>query len=135
MDFSVKELSRKIIITIVALSFLVALGCVLFFRNMDAIPYVVGVIAATLLNIAKFYWLRASAIKASEMDTASRAGFSYQVHYFLRLVLTGGVLLIAALLPDNIINLLGVALGILVFPIAMRITRFFVPKDIAKGDA
>jgi len=134
MDFSVKELSRKIILTIIALSFLLALGCVLFFRSMDALPYVIGVVVATLLNIAKFYWLRASAIKASEMDTASRAGFSYQIHYFLRLLLTGGVLLAAALLPDNIINLLGVALGILVFPIAMRFSRLFVPKDTAKGD-
>jgi len=129
MDFSVNAIVRKMILTIAALSFLLAVGVFIFFRSADAIPFIAGVVVATGLNILKVFWLKKTITKISNMDSPNSAKATYQIQYFLRLVVTAGILLIAALAPDTIINLFGVVLGILVFPVSMQFTRFFIPPD------
>jgi len=129
MDFSVSAIVRKMILTIAALSFLLAVGVFVFFRSVEAIPFIVGVLLAMGLNILKVFWLKKTITKIADMDSPQSAKVTYQIQYFLRLVVTAGILLIAALAPDTIVNLIGVVLGILVFPISMQFTRFFIPPD------
>ena len=136
MEFTIEAFANKMILCIVGLSVLVALGGSVFFwlhQNFDiaeAIPFTVGVAMAMGLNITKVIWLKASINKTVDMDTPKAAKLFFQVQYFLRLLLTAAVLLVAALAPDNIVNLLGVIIGILTLPVTMRLMQFFVPPDV-----
>ena len=46
-----------------------------------------------------------------------------RIQYLLRFVLTGGILILAALAPDYIINLWGAAAGIFTLQIAVVLTK------------
>jgi len=135
MEFTVEAFANKMILCIVGLSVLVALGGGVFFQLhenfyvAEAVPFAVGVALAMGLNITKVVWLKATINKTVDMDTPKAAKLFYQGQYFLRLVLTAAVLLAAALAPDNIVNLLGVIIGILTFPLTMRLMHFFIPPD------
>jgi len=135
MEFSIDAVANKMILAIVGLSALVMVGGAVFFHMHSnfyingAIPFAVGVAMAMAVNVTKVIWLKKSITKTVDMDTPKIAKLFFQLQYFLRIVFTGVVLLIAALAPDNIVNLLGVIIGILTFPIAMRLMQFFIPKD------
>jgi len=135
MEFTIEAFANKMIICIVGLSALVALGSGVFFHLhenfyiAETVPFAVGIALAMGLNITKVIWLKASINKTVDMDTPKAAKLFYQAQYFLRLVLTAAVLLVAALMPDNIVNLLGTIIGILTFPITMRLMQLFVPPD------
>ena len=135
MEFSIDTVATKMIAAIIGLSVLImAGGAVFFYTNEgavgEAIPFAVGVFLAMLLNIAKVILLKRAVTTAVDMDNASRAGRHMQFQYFLRFALTIGMLLVAAFSPDNIINLVGAVIGLFTFPIALRLMRFFVPKDV-----
>ena len=135
MEFSIDAFARKMILCIVGLSVLVALGGGVFFQLhgnfyvSEAIPFAVGVALAMALNITKVYWLKATINKTVDMETPNYAKLFFSLQYFLRILFTVAVLLVAALAPDNIVNLLGALIGILTFPVAMRLMQFFIPPD------
>ena len=136
MEFTIDAFANKMILCIVGLSVLIALGGGVFFQLhqnsyvAEAIPFAVGVAMAMGLNIIKVIWLKATINKSVDMDTPKGARLFYQGQYFLRLLLTVAVLLVSAHAPDNIINLFGTIIGILTFPITMRLMRFFIPPDV-----
>ena len=134
MEFTIDAVANKMILCIVGLSILVAIGGFVFFgltqASYESIPFAVGVAMAMGLNILKVYWLKSSINRSVEIETPRSAGLFFQGQYFLRLLLTVGVLLAAAHLPDNIVNLIGAIVGMLTFPIAMRLMQLFVPKDV-----
>jgi len=137
MEFSIDAVANKMILVIVCLSvFVVAAGAIFFQLNTsfylsDAVPFAVGVFMAMAVNVIKVIWLKKTINKTVDMDAPQYAKVFFSLQYFLRIVFTGAVLLIAALAPDNIVNLLGVIIGILTFPIAMRFMQFFIPADTA----
>ena len=135
MEFTIDAFANKMILCIVGLSVLVALGGGVFFHLhenfyvSEAVPFAVGVAMAMGLNITKVIWLKATINKTVDMDTPKGAKLFFQAQYFLRLLFTAAVLLVAALAPDHIVNLLGAVIGILTFPVTMRLMQFFVPPD------
>jgi len=134
MEFTIEAFANKMILCIVGLSVLVALGSGVFFHLhenfyiAETVPFALGVALATGLNITKVIWLKASINKTVDMDTPKAAKLFYQAQYFLRLLLTAAVLLVAALVP--FVELMGTIIGILTFPITMRLMQFFVPPDV-----
>jgi len=137
MEFTIDAMANKMILIIVCLSALVVAGGAVFFYvstafyTNEAVPFGVGVLAAMGLNITKVIWLKSTINTTVDMNTPKAARYFYQFQYFLRLLLTAAVLLAAALLPDNVINLIGVVAGILTFPVTMRLMQFFIPPDMA----
>jgi len=135
VEFTIDAMASKMILLITCLSLLVIVGGVVFFHLSaasqinDAVPFGVGVIMAMALNVIKVMWLKKTINKTVDMSVPTAAGRFYQLQYFLRLVLTAVVLAIAALAPDNFVNLLGVIIGIFTFPITMRLMQFFIPPD------
>ena len=135
MEFTIDAFANKMILCIIGLSVLVALGGGVFFHlhenfyATEAVPFAVGVAMAMGLNITKVIWLKATINKTVDMDTPKAARLFYQAQYFLRLLFTAAVLLVAALAPDNMVSLVGAVIGILTFPATMRIIQFFVPPD------
>jgi len=135
MEFTMDAMANKMILLIICLSALVMVGSAVFFHFHPsfyingAVPFAVGVAMATVVNIVKVIWLKKTITKTVDMETAKAAKLFFQLQYFLRIVFTGLVLLIAALAPDNIVNLLGVIIGIFTYPVAMHLIRFFIPKD------
>jgi len=130
MDYANTAIS-KLAMVIVVLSVLIGLGAAVFFHinatHYQILPFAVGVMMAMVLNIVKIFWLKKAVISLSHMDNKKSAVVRFQIHYFLRLVLTAVVFLIAVLLPDNIINFFGVVFGIFTLPIATKFIRFFIP--------
>jgi len=135
MEFTMDAVANKMILVIICLSVLVMLGGAVFFHIHSsfyingAVPFAVGVAMAMAVNVTRVIWLKKTINKTVDMAAPKMAKLFFQLQYFLRIVFTGMVLLIAALAPDNIVNLLGVIIGILTFPIAMRLMQFFIPKD------
>lgn len=129
MEFSIDAVANRLILLLFCLAALVAIGGALFFRSFDAVPFAVGAGIAGVANAIRVLWLKKVIQKSVEMDTSKAAGLIFQVHYFLRIVFTGLVLLVAQILPDNIVNLFAVIIGILTFPVAMRLIQFFIPPD------
>jgi len=135
VEFTIDAMANKMILLIVCLSLLFMAGGVLFFHFSttsyinEAVPFGVGVAMAMSLNVAKVIWLKKTINRTVDISTPKAAGRFYQFQYLLRLALTAIVLLIAAVAPDNIVNLLGVIIGIFTFPITMRLMQFFIPPD------
>lgn len=157
MDYSMDAIAGKIVLVIVALSILVALGGSAVFMFLfddpslvltmimgvnvaagpaDAVPFAQGVGAAMFLNIAKIVLMKRAVTGALKRDAVS-AKLYLQGQYFLRLVLTGVVLLGVGWLHGmpgeagnpQYVNFMGTFFGILTFPLAMYSSRFFI-KDI-----
>ena len=135
MEFTMDAVANKMILLIICLSALVMVGGAVFFHFHPsfyingAVPFAVGVAMATVVNVVKVIWLKKTITKTVDMETPKAAKLFFQLQYFLRIVFTGVVLLIAALAPDSIVNLLGVIIGIFTYPVAMHLIRFFIPKD------
>lgn len=136
MEFSIETIASKMCAAIIGLSVLVIAGAAIFFHASETsdisavVPFAVGVMLAMVLNLTKVWLLKRVVTRAVDMDNAVHAGRHMQLQYFLRFVLTIGVLLIAALSPDNIVDIVGAVIGLFTFPIAMRLMRFYVPKDV-----
>jgi len=135
MEFSIGAVANKIIVAIICISALIAVGGAVFFHASaafsleEAVPFGVGVAMAMCANIAKILLLKRAIIKVTDINSTPNAKVHFQVQYFLRLMLTAGVLLLAALLPDSVASLLGAEIGIFAHPLAMHIIRFFIPTD------
>ncbi|MCL2285829.1 MAG: hypothetical protein FWC32_05620 [Firmicutes bacterium] len=137
MEFTIDAVANKMILIIIGLSVLVMVGGVIFFQLHPAFyfngafPFAVGAAMAMGVNIVKVIWLKKTINKTVDIDAPQHAKLFFSLQYFFRIIFTGVVLLIAALAPDNIVNLLGVIIGILTFPVAMRLMQFFIPADTA----
>ena len=136
MEFTIDSVANRMILVIICLSALVVVGGFIFFYVSTAfyvnetVPFGVGVLLAMAHNIIKVIWLKKTINAVVDMNTAKRAKYFYQFQYFLRLLLTAAVLVIALFIPDNIVNIFGVVVGILTFPITMRLMQFFIPPDV-----
>jgi len=135
MEFTIDAVANRIILIIICLSVLVAVGGVVFFQMHSsfapagAIPFMVGVAMAMVMNIIKILWLKKAINIVTNIQSTKPAQVQLQLHYFLRLVFTGLVLLAAILAPDNIVNFFGTVIGIFTLTAAMHILRLFIPSD------
>ncbi|MCL2572044.1 MAG: ATP synthase subunit I [Defluviitaleaceae bacterium] len=125
MEYSVEAVAKRMIIVIVCASAVIALGGYIFYRSTEAIPFALGVSMAMCVNIIKVLWLKKTVTAAIDMQSKS-ARRHMQVQFFLRVVLTSGVFLIAGLLHGTHVNLMGVAFGIFSLTIASYSMKFLI---------
>ena len=130
--------ARKMILVIIASALLIIVcGAVYYFFiwNMPAdtgaggttalqnvLYFTIGVCLSSVLNIFKVYLLERNVKRILNMDDAG-AGKSYiSIQYLARYVLTGAVLVAAALIP--FINIWGAIIGVLTMQVAVIAIRF-----------
>jgi len=135
MEYSIEAVAKRMIIVIVCVSAVIALSGYVFYRSTEALPFAIGVSMAMCVNIIKVLWLKKTVTAAVDMQSKS-ATKHVQTQFFLRVVLTSGVFLIAGLLHDSYVNLLGVAFGIFSLTIASYSMKLFIKNphsDILRG--
>jgi len=103
------------------LLFLVVTASVIFYRSLDFLPFALGAVLGVSLNIVKIFILEHTTVKVLNIES-KRAGNYIRIQHFLRFILTGLVLLMAALLP--FINVWGSAVGVCTLQVAV----FFIKR-------
>ena len=131
MEYSMDAVARKMIQVILFLSALIAVGGIVFFRLPQALPFVTGVSMAAGVNVAKVFLLKKAVTDAVKKDAAS-AKVHIQATYFMRLMLTLAVLLAAALLPNDYVNLMGTVIAIFTLPISTYSMRYFFRHQLGE---
>ncbi|MCL2355652.1 MAG: hypothetical protein FWC70_00660 [Defluviitaleaceae bacterium] len=100
----------------------------------DAVPFVAGIGMVTAVNVTKMFLMKRAVKNAVERDALSATTY-LKGQYFVRLILMVAVLLAAGLLHTNvvndagnpqIVNLMGAFFGVLTFPAASYLMRFFL---------
>ncbi|MDR0273441.1 MAG: hypothetical protein LBI27_09020 [Clostridiales bacterium] len=161
MEYSMNAVANKMIMVIAALSVLLAIVGFVFFLTMagtesslvlgtimgvniqtagiyDAIPFAVGVSVATSINIAKVLLLKRSVNNAVDRN-ATESKMYLKGQYFLRLMITAVLLLLAGWLHANMrndagnpqyVNFMGAFFGIFTFPISVYSMRFFFRNEL-----
>jgi len=126
MDYTVDGFVSKMIKAIIGISVLMIIGGVAFFRSSLAIGFALGIIMSLALNITKVLWLRYSVNRAVNMESGT-VGAYISIHYVLRYVLTGLVLVAAHFLP--VVDMFGAVLGLLAMPFANYVVHFLNRKN------
>lgn len=119
----ISDLAKKMIITILAIALLSILGSLFFYRSLAFIPFLFGVVLGSASSISKVFLLESTVDKAIKMEVRKAKNY-VSVQHILRLLLSGAVLVIGALLPQ--ISLWGVAAGVLAFHPAIYIAKFLL---------
>lgn len=114
------DLIRKVIITLISIALIFILGSVIYYRSLDCLPFVFGIILGTAISIIKIFLLTHTVDRALNEDK-SNAKKIVSLHQFVRFVIVGIVLVIASVVPQ--INLWGVVIGVLAFQPAIYIAR------------
>lgn len=114
-------LARKMIFTILIIALICILASIVYYRSLDFLPFLFGVLIGSAVSIAKVVLLERAVDKALSMEK-NRVRAYIGIQYILRLFLSGVVLILGALVPQ--INLWGVVAGILAFQLAAYNVKF-----------
>lgn len=95
---------------------------ILYYRSLGFLPFAYGLLIGGGVSVLKVLLLERAIDKALQKEQKA-AGAYIQLQQLLRLFLTGGALLLSALVPE--ISLLGAAVGVFTYPIAIYGTRLF----------
>ena len=143
MEYSMDAVADKVVQVILCLSVLIAVaGFVFYFWRGGAIndgaPFAIGVAAAASLNTAKVLLLKRAVNNALTREPGM-AQFYLQGQYFLRLMLTLAVLIVAGWLHNTYdaqyINVFGTVFGIFTLPIANYSMRYFFREHLRDNPA
>ena len=132
MDFSISNVANKMATGIIIVSIVIAVGGVFLYPY--PVAFVVGVALATVTNVAKVFLLKRAIEKVSTMTDSNKAKIYFSGQYFFRMVLTGIMLLGAWALPDAVVSLVGAAVGLFAYMIAMHLLKFILPKEFIEPD-
>lgn len=115
------DIAKRMVFTIGIIAFVCILGSIIYYRSLSFLPFMFGVFLGSALSIIKVFLLE-RAVDAALIMEQKRAGGYVSLHHLLRLLLSGVVLVLGALVPQ--ISLWGVAAGILAFQLAVYNLRF-----------
>ncbi len=115
------DLAKRMVFTIGIIAFICILGSIIYYRSLNFLPFMFGVFLGSTLSIIKVFLLE-RAVNAALIMEQKRAGNYVSLQHLLRLLLSGVVLVLGALVPQ--INLWGVAAGILAFQLAIYNLKF-----------
>ncbi|MCL1819836.1 MAG: ATP synthase subunit I [Oscillospiraceae bacterium] len=131
--------ARNMMITIgIAVAVITAAAAAYYFLISDILqifPFILGLALTAGLNIIKVYMIDKAVVKSLDKEGKSAANY-IRLQYLIRYLLTGAVLIAAALIP--FINLWGAIAGVFTMPIAaysLRITLRNEFKDDIPEDA
>ncbi|MGF7145198.1 cell division protein FtsX [Anaerotaenia torta] len=117
------DLSKKVTLTICILTPILILASALYYRSLSCLPFIWGALLGAAVSIAKVFLLERAVNQAVNMEKKTASGY-IQLQHLLRLLLTGAVLMLAALVPA--ISLWGAAAGIMTYQIGIYLIRFTV---------
>ncbi|NLZ96010.1 MAG: hypothetical protein GX921_09340 [Bacteroidales bacterium] len=117
------DLAKRMIITILIIVSVCVLVSVIYYRSLDFLPFLFGAILGTAVSIVKVFLLERAVDKALDMEQ-KQAGNYVSIQHLLRLLLSGVVLALGAIVPH--ISLWGVVAGIFAFQIAIYNVKFTV---------
>ena len=109
------DVAKKMTWVICALLLLLIAGGAVYYRSLEALPFAYGSLLGCGVNILRIFLLDRAVKKTVGMDPAQAANY-VRLQYLLRFVLTGVVLVLAALVP--LINIWGAAAGVLSYQVA-----------------
>lgn len=115
------KLAKRMIFTIIVISLLCVLVSVVYYRSLDFLPFLLGVFLGSAVSISKVFLLEHAVDKALTMEE-KHAGSYVSIQHILRLLLSGVVLFLGAVVPQ--ISLWGVVAGILSFQLAIYNVKF-----------
>lgn len=113
------------IVAIGVLSLLIIGGGVIYYRSVDCLPFIVGTLLGSGVSVLKVKLLADGVDKSLKMEAKAAANY-IRLQHFLRLLLVGVVLLLAALVPW--ISLWGAAAGVFTFQISLYFLKFSMKK-------
>lgn len=116
----ISPLAKRMIITIFIIALASVLISIIYYRSLEFLPFLFGVVLGSAVSFAKIFLLEHTVNKAIDLEKHKASSY-VTVQYLLRLVLTGVVLYLGAVVPQ--INLLGVVVGILAFQAAVYGTK------------
>ena len=121
--------NKMIVIMLAAALIIIIAGAAasVFYPVISILPFSLGVLLMTSLNIVKVVWLEKAVQKAVDMEDQTIAGNYIRMQYLFRLLLTGLVFVIAIIVP--IIDLWGALAGIFTFHAAKYALVFIVKTD------
>lgn len=115
------DLARKIIFRILVIALASILLSIIFYRSFAFLPFMYGVFLGSAVSVAKVVLLDRAVDRALEMGQ-KKAGNYVSLQHVLRLLLSGIVLVLGAIVPQ--ISLWGVAVGIIAFQFAIYGVRY-----------
>ena len=118
--------AKNMILVICILAAVFIIASAIFYRSFAFVPFAIGVLMGAGTSVVKIILLNRIIERAVAGDPqVTGRGFTGQ--YFLRFVLTGVMLLVAAVVP--FISLWGAAAGILTLPLSAYSMHFFKHQD------
>ena len=108
----ISDLAKRMIFTILIIALICVIGSLIYHRSLDFLPFLLGILLGSATSIIKVFLLERTVDNALSMKKES-VGNYVGFHHILRLLLTGLVLFLGAVVPQ--ISLWGVAAGILAF--------------------
>jgi len=141
MDYTVDSFVSKMMKAVIFISILMMVGGAAVLRSSYAVGFALGVGMTMVLNLVKIVWLKYCVTRAVSMETGAGGAF-ISIHYILRFVLTGLVIVAAHFLP--VVDMFGAAVGLLSLPFSNYAVHFFtgrrnpggtqIPDDINKEE-
>lgn len=116
----ISDLAKKMIIAILVISLLCVLASVIYYRSLDFLPFFLGATLGSASSISKVFLLENTVDKVLTMESKKAKNY-VTLQHLLRLLLSGAVLVLGALVPQ--ISLWGVAAGVLAFHPAIYIAK------------
>lgn len=115
------NLAKGMIRTILIVALICIVGSIVYYRSLACFPFILGVVIGSAVSIIKVLLLERAVDKALSMEQM-HAGNYVAIQYMLRLLLSGAVLVLGAVVPQ--ISLWGVVAGILAFQLATYSLKF-----------
>lgn len=115
------DLSKKMMRTICVLAPALMAASALYYRSAACLPFIWGVLLGSAVGVAKVLLLKRAVDRALCMKETAAAGY-VSLQHLLRLLLTGGALVLAAVVPG--ISLWGAVAGVVTYQLAVYLIRF-----------
>ncbi len=118
---NISEIARKMTISIIIIGLVSILASIIYYRSLDFLPFLLGVLIGSTTSILKVYLLKRAVDKALTMEEGKGKNY-IALQHILRLGLSAVALLIGALFTN--ISIWGVVVGILAFQASTYIANF-----------
>ena len=125
MKLSLSTGAKRMIALIAGQCLVIIAGSAVYFRGAGFLPFAYGVLLACALNCGKVLLIERTVKRAAQGSLGAWGG----TQYLVRFLLTGAVLVLAAVIP--FINLWGAAAGVLTYQVALFSMRRGTREDEA----
>lgn len=115
------DLSKKVTLTICILAPVLIAASAIYYRSLDCLPFIWGVLLGAAVSVAKVFLLKGAINRVVNMKQKAASAY-VQLQHLLRLFLTAAVLVLAALVPA--ISLWGAIAGVMTYQIGIYLIRF-----------